>query len=375
MRCIELTGSDDRLDCQDMFYDPLNPLPPKCPSCKFPDLDYVPQPYYLVKSRTMTPNEMALAENGNLLVRERIRRVFEALAPGECAFYPTCYKGTSTETPWLLAVPTNQVVTATVDPAIPRCPNCGEPRSAHPGTQFKQWLWNRESEKHIVQGSTWGSSELGWDQWIDRDLYMSVRLFLLLKKIKAAGLNEATCQKLTSANKEEAAWIKEKLRFLEEQHIPLLPPGAVSDADIRWLRDFIKQRAGAAAPPLDIKAAEKRLRFKLPKSYVEFIAKVGPTDFENVDEETGFTAHILTPDEFDSTSYRAGALDAVDEETNSVDGVMFGSTGHGDCFCFDVRRDRKEFQVFLYKHEYNQFEPYADNFAACVRRFAESNGG
>ncbi len=39
MRCIEMTGSDDRMDCRDMFYDPINALPRTCQKCGFPDLD------------------------------------------------------------------------------------------------------------------------------------------------------------------------------------------------------------------------------------------------------------------------------------------------------------------------------------------------
>jgi len=68
------------MDCRDMFYDPINPLPAQCPECGFPDLDHVPLPYFLVKSRTRSPNELAEAENGNFFVRERIRRVLELLA-------------------------------------------------------------------------------------------------------------------------------------------------------------------------------------------------------------------------------------------------------------------------------------------------------
>ena len=123
-----------------MFYDPLNPLPPKCEACGFPDLDFVPHPYFLVKSRAMTPNETAMAENGNFLVRDRVRRVLELLAPGQCRFYPTHFKGTMNETPWSLAVPVHQVVVANVNPSISHCQVCGEPRSAHPGPQYSEWI-------------------------------------------------------------------------------------------------------------------------------------------------------------------------------------------------------------------------------------------
>jgi hypothetical protein len=374
MRCIELTGSDDRMDCRDMFYDPLNPLPPKCSKCRFPDLEHVPQPYYLVKSHTMSPNEMACAENGNFFVRDRVRRVLEMLAPSQCDFFATCYKGSSEQTPWFLAVPTHQVLTATVKSSIPRCDLCGQPRSAHPGSQYSEWIWNHQSEYDLLKSSTWGSSEKGWDQWISRHRFMSIRLFQLLKKIKARGLDESTCAKPVSPDREEADWIREKLVFLNQHRIPLHATGTVSHKDAKWFREFVKRRAVKGAPAFDIKSVEKFLRFELPKSYIEFIKKVGPAKFENVDEQEGFTVRIVAPEDLDSESYRAGALQA-DDETNSVDGVMFAETEHGDCFCFDVRKDKKEFQVFLFKHEYNCFESYAENFAACIKRFAGRGDG
>ena len=87
MRCVKISTSDDRMDCRNMFYDPINPLPRKCLKCGFPDLDHVPQPYFLVKSRTMGPNELAGAENGNFFIRERVRRVFDLLVPELCATF------------------------------------------------------------------------------------------------------------------------------------------------------------------------------------------------------------------------------------------------------------------------------------------------
>lgn len=377
MRCISLTGADDRMDCRDMFYDPINPLPAKCPRCGFPNLDYVPQPYFLVKSRTMSPNELAPAENGNFLVRERIRRVLEILAPGECTFFPTCYKGTSTETPWQLAVPKNQVVTAKVNPSISRCESCGEPQSAHPGSQYSEWLfnpqargpkWTGESEYHLLKSSTWGSSEKSWKEWISRDLFMSLRLFHLLRKIKAKGLDE--CGKTTMPDRSEAAWVQSRMQQINEDGIALNPIGSLSAEDAKWFRDYVKRHSASAAAEYDIKAAEKRLKFKLPKSYVDFVMKVGPVSFENVDEQEGFTACILSPHDLDSKGFRAGCMNATDEESNAIDGVMFARTEHGDSFCFDIKKTRKEFQVFLYKHDYNCFELYAENFAACIKRFA-----
>lgn len=111
---------------------------------------------------------------------------------------------------------------------------------------------------------------------------------------------------------------------------------------------------------------EKRVKAKLPKSYVEFVNAVGPMSFENVDEQQGFTASILPPTELGVEGH---ADDFEDEESKAVNALTFATTGHGDCFCFDVQRGKKEYAVFHFKHEYNLQEPYAENFAQCIKRF------
>lgn len=367
MRTLKLTGSDNRMDCREMLYDPLNPLPAACTDCGFPDLDDVPQPYFLVKSRTMSPNELAPAEAGNFFVRERVRHVLEVVVPGELSFYPTCFKGTSEVTPWQLAVPRFQVVTAEVDPKISRCKTCGEPRSAHPGTQYKKWVWNGESDRDTLKSATWGSSENGWDRWISRDLFFSVRLLSLLKQIGAKGLDPT--EKIPKLDDEEASWGDAQIQLLAERGIPLHAPGTLSGADAQWFREYQKKHA-ADLGSIDWKRIEKEGKVKLPKSYKDFMKSVGPCSFENIDEQEGFDVHILPPEELDFESFRAGKVTSEDDEVEPVDGVMFASTDHGDCFCFGIRKDRKEFEVFLYNHEMDAFEPYASDFAACVKRFA-----
>lgn len=380
MRCVQISASDDRMDCREMFSNPINPLPPKCPTCGFPDLDYIPQPYFLVKSRTMSPNELALAENGNFLVRERVRRVFDLLFPGLCTYFPTSYKGTSQTTPWLLAVPNHQVAAAKVKASIPRCDSCGEPRSAHPGSEWTESLlratprsdgWSCELDHDIVKSSTWGSSGRGWKFWIFRQLYLSVRLLQLLKKVKAHGFYESSCQKPTSPNHEESAWIKEKLQLLEAAGIPLHADGTLSADDAKWLRDYIQSHARDDQQDWEIKTIERRIKAKLPKSYLDFVSTVGAISFDNIDEQEGFTATIQSPAELGET----GSIDDLeDAESKSVNGLVFATTDHGDCFCFDVQKGKKEYAVFLYKHDLSCLEPYADNFAACIKRFAAGGG-
>jgi len=408
MRCIQVMGSDIRMDQFGNFDKPINVLPARCDDCGFPDLDHVPQPYYLLKGRTMSPNEMASAENGNFFVRDRIRKVLEMVAPGLCSFCPTCYKGTDGPTPWYLAVANNQIaVFAKVKSHIVRCDTCDEPHSAHYGSECVDWIWNWESDLDIVKSSNWFSAESvlveeytkdleelfgddqelvqslvsrdtekkGWEKCISRDLYMSVRLFSLLKKIKAKGLDECITKHANCPSKDEAGWVKTQLKLLADHGIAAHAPGMVSNDDSKWFKQYLKDHALEQQNTIDWKPLEKGLKFKLPKSYKDFVEKAGPCSFDDVDGQEGFTAYVLEPQDFDCQSYRRGRLDADDEETNSVDGVMFARSDHGDCFCFDVRKDRKEFEVFLYLHESNCFEAYAPDYAACVRRFAAAGNG
>lgn len=163
-----------------------------------------------------------------------------------------------------------------------------------------------------------------------------------------------------------------KLLVLEASGIPLHADGTLSDEDAKWFREYLKTHACEVEPAWDIKAVERRLKTKLPKSYLDFVSHVGPVSFENVDELEGFTASILAPEEL---GIEGCSDEFEDEESRAVNGLTFATTGHGDCFCFDVQKNKKEFAVFLFKHEYNLFEPYAENFAACIKRFASWSDG
>jgi hypothetical protein len=373
MRCIEMTGSDNRMDCREMFDEPINALPVKCTACGFPDLDHVPDPYFLVKSRTMSPNELAPAANGNFFVRERVRRVLELVAPDAFAYHTTHYRGTDEQTPWHLAVPQYLVETAEVAPSIKRCPTCNQPASAHPGTQYVKYLWDGESNHEGLKSSTWGSSESGWDQWLDQSLFFTVRLHTLLKKLKAKGLVELYGEN-TKPHPDETKWVNKQLEAIMAAGIPLHPAGTLGDTEAKWFKQYLKQHARADLPKTDWKAIEKKQRVKLPKSYKDFIDQVGPSAFTDIDELEGYRANILSPDQIDYGSYRLDVFKPQDGEPHTIDGIMFAATDHGDCFCFDVRKDMKEFAVYQYLHEGDFFEPYADNFAACLQRFAANQG-
>ena len=372
MRYITLCGTDNRMDCRDLDFDPLNALPIKCEVCSRPDYEHVPQPYYLVRSRTLTPVELNPAENGNLLVRDRVKNILEVVVPGELSFYPTQYNRSTEETPWWLAVPVHDMATERMKAGIPHCPACGFPM---PPDRSNKSRWQPPTEPveefipthDVFKSKWWTYRPLPWPQ-----LHMSVRMLNLLRELQAKGLHEQTSLKPESDTPtlEEKAWVAGHLKRLVEHGISMNAPGTIAVEDAKWFREFLKRNPVKFSTSSDTKAFEKRSKLRLPKSYKDFLSKLGTMSFENVDEIEGFSVRILSPEEFDVESYRAGRIEAGDAENNSIDGIMFAETDHGDCFCFDVRKDRKEFEVYLYQHDLNSFEHYASDFAACLRRFA-----
>lgn len=139
---VDVTGSDTRIDQRDNGR-PLNGLPVRCGGCGFPDLDHVPRPYFLIRSRTKSTNEMALARVGNFLLRDRARRVLELACPGQCDFHRTAYEKSDEATEWWLAVPRTIPYPVHVAQRIRRCAVCGEPASFHRGSEYdiaESWM-------------------------------------------------------------------------------------------------------------------------------------------------------------------------------------------------------------------------------------------
>jgi len=368
MRTIEITCSDQRLDEDGQAFDhPINPLPVTCPECRFPDLDHVPQPYAVLKSRTKTSNEVSLAAYGNLLVTERVKSVVEIVVPETCDFYPTVFRKTVEVTNWHLVVPRTFGSSGSVSATIPRCPSCGEPRSGHPGSQYgtRQIV----SDSDIAKARNWASCDSGWDTWLDRDFILSVRFLHLLKKLGAKGLFEATCGELTKPDADDLKWIDNMLTRLSEHGIQLNAPGTLSKEDSRWFRAFLKGQKQTASD-FDFKAFEKKHRIRLPRSYKDFSSQLGERSFDNVDDESGNTVRVLRPDQLDLKNCRLGAFEATDEDSERADGIMFARTNYGDGYCFDLTATEKEPTVLLYRHEGFYYEPYTDNFASFLRRIA-----
>ena len=374
----EMCGSDTRMDNSGNWDDPLNPLPVHCKKCGFPKINLVPQPYFLLKSRSMNNNLLSQAELGNFFVKPKAKQIMERITPGQCRFFPTHYKGTDSETPWLLAVPVHFRKGCRVKSRIERCSACGEPASAHWGTQFHDY--GEDPRFDITKDEQWNSkgSDAGWkyrrkkgqtegptvEYLVDRNINFSNRLSHLFKKLKLSGLFPVGGY--PTLTRDEKNWVEEKLALVGND-AGLKSPESIGPDEKKWFRKYLAQNSSKTRKP-QAKSIERKLGFQLPKSYVEFLSKVGPRSFHDVDGLPGFTVHILTPDQFDLKEYRKGRV-GDDDESLDVDGIMFARTDHGDCYCFDLKPDRAEYEVFYFNHEMMCFEPYAATFVHCLRRW------
>ena len=124
---------------------------------------------------------------------------------------------------------------------------------------------------------------------------------------------------------------------------------------------------------VDFAPTEKKHKVKLPQDYKDFISIVGTKSFADVCDMEGSTTSVLLPQELDFNDYRRGKVADLEEDDAEVDGVMFAATDAGDCFVFDVSATGNDFPVFWYRHEENTMEPFAPNFAECIKRFAQKN--
>lgn len=385
MRMIALTGSDERFDSDFWWGTPLNVLPVACPACQFPDLAHVPQPYFLKRAACRSSLEMFPAAHGNILVKDRLKRVIELLVPGDCNFHPTTVAKSKEPAPWWLMVPNRLMTTGEVKDSIRRCPECAQPVSAH-GTQYEVPLPNRpdvleQSGVDVSKSTNWYSEERGWHLWIEQqqrwryslhcDPLMSIRLFNLLTRIGARGMVELGLQTAESRPLgEELDWIETGLRRLAEAGIPGMPDGAMSKEDAAWHRKFLKARGRQIAKP-DFRAFEKSHKLQLPPSYRKTLEKCGPLVFTDVDEIEGVSVQLLPLEEVDAVSMRHGIADFEDEPSKAVDCVVFATAENGDWYCFDAAGKHSEKPVYLYNHEGHFLEPYSAHFVECLRRFSD----
>jgi hypothetical protein len=159
------------------------------------------------------------------------------------------------------------------------------------------------------------------------------------------------------------------MSFVRKQGIPLGPEGALSTEDKKWFTDYLRATKRVAKKPVEVRDLEKRHKVKFPKSFLDYVETVGSQSYPDIDGQEGFNVTIHLPKDCDFKNFRKGAIQSDDEVSQAVDGVMFASTEHGDCFVFDFRKDGKEYEVFVYLHEMNSYENYAPNFVKCLKRF------
>jgi hypothetical protein len=374
LQCVTLHGAESQMD-QAGCDTSLNPKPIKCQTCRMLDLDHVASPYKLGRGLEK-PVDLAIAEAGNFLVRETARQILETVAPGQCRFVPTVHAKTGQPTPWFLAVPLHTQATATPPQKRERCPACGEPWCFHYQTESQPGEnWSSPVAPHdLFKARQWGchlQPFKGWDRdrpWIfPRLLYFSLRLELLLKRLKLRGLSRSgSCKELPSAADE--AWVKERLARLAQTKTPASGSAKANSADA-WFQQFLTQHAKNAPAVFDFNALEKREGCRLPQSYQDFSAKIGRKKFADFQGEEGLDVTIWPAAKLDFDTFRNPGGEC-DGPTRAV---VFATLENGDSLCFDLSEKGEESAVFHYDHETDSFEPFAKTFADCIRQLVGAN--
>jgi hypothetical protein len=234
------------------------------------------------------------------------------------------------------------------------------------GEEFKGYWMNVLKLKRPPEISPHRWTRLGLNRW----LYFSLRLEQLFKTLGIKGVIRTLVQDARTTG-DDLAWVNEQVRKFTELGLSTPTDPAKSEKLGRWFRAYLKKHASKRkrGALTDFTAAEARIGKPLPASYKAFIMEMGPTTFHDLEEEEGFDALVLGPDDLDISEYRRGKLRVEDEESDRVDGIAFATTGHGDVFCFDLSGGGTDFPVYHYDHELNGFEAYALSFEECIKRF------
>lgn len=408
---VRMVGPDDQMDHKGDKRRPANPLPIKCPHCTFPDLDFVAEPYRLSRGIS-SPAETSPALLGNFLVRDRVKRILELVVPDACAFYVTAELKSRAKTPWWLAVPTRKLETLVPKAKPPFCSMCGEAKlwGAHMGRVwdrmnhfdsggvdvFKSAAWDapRTAEDTYKTTNDYRRKDklppLPWgydveppphpERWtrleLDRELYFSVRLEQLFKRAKIKGqLVRLAGFEGVQTSPEDETWIEAKLKVLADHGLAAAPKagtGKEAGAAQKWFGLFLKRNAQDAPEPVDFASVEKKNRLTLPQAYKDFITIVGPRSFADVGVMEGSETSVLPPQKLDFKNYRRGKVPYLEGDDAEIDGIMFATTDHGDCFVFDISA-KGDHPVYWHRHEENTMEQFAPNFVECVKRFAGKN--
>ena len=367
-QCLQMVGSDDRMDHGAGHGPTLNPAPETCSLCGMRDLDCVVQPY-LLRGFT-SPADMAPADAGNFLVRQSAKRVLETVTPTDCRFHPTADCKTGAATPWFLAIPAHLETLLEPVKDAERCPQCGEPWCFPFGANVASPM----TVYHVFKSRNWQcyATFRGWQQKrpksLDRDLYFSVRLETLLKKLKMRGLVRSyKCKEVPSP--EDLAWVDDQLRLLGSAE-PLEGAPTCAPRASDWFADYLKKHAGKKPRRCDFATLEKKHRVKLPESYQQFMIAIGPKTFQDVEGEKGYNVRFLPLAKLDF-AFRGGLSTQARRKRTDLRHILFATTEHGDAFCFNVAGKDRDYEVHRYDHEMDDFEPFTKNFAAFIKRLTE----
>ena len=80
MKLSQITCSDKRMDILDnnvLLDTPLNKYEIKCDQCQFPNINIVPNPYYIRKKRMISGIDIFIADLGNLFVTDKVKSIIE----------------------------------------------------------------------------------------------------------------------------------------------------------------------------------------------------------------------------------------------------------------------------------------------------------
>ena len=221
IRLSSICCSDRRMDIVDTNLSldtPINKYETSCDTCHFPNIDKTPNPYYIAKGRDFSGIEIIEADLGNLFISNRLKKIFEILFPNHCTYEKTFIDQTEIPTKWWLAIPSHTIVSGEVKDNVKRCKKCNQPLHAHPGSQYKFWIDDFEASFDIIKSENWHCTDSDdWKKtWIGRDIFLSVRLIFLLKKISAKGIYQNAYSKFKKLTKTEKDWIEQAMEKIRE---------------------------------------------------------------------------------------------------------------------------------------------------------------
>ena len=329
------------MDCNTIryYYDtPINKYEVKCNSCKFPDINKIPEPYFMRKKFAYSNLEIFKANLGNLFLSDRIKKIFSVVFNEQLEYKPVYIENSTIKSKWWLGIIKNHVVSGEIKDEIPKCDKCFEPLHWHPGSQSKYWLSELESCFDIVKSKNWHSIDnKDWKiSWITRDIFFSKRLIVLLKKLKAKGINETFKTIKQKATIEDKEWVRTVFEMLSED----LQFPNVTIYEESKKKEIVKKITGTAILTKN-KNQNTTIKIKFENEIIELFKQLDkPLKLSN---DTDF--FIMKFEDWERNS---------DIENKRMNYINFASDSYGNYYSLDG--NNKNYPVFYYNHETMAFE-------------------